>query len=152
MQPDQRLSCQKRIEAFPGECRRRGLRLTHQRLEVYRELASTVDHPSVETIYRRVLPRLPTISLDTVYRTLSTFEDSGLIRRIHAFDDRARFDADISPHQHLVCTHCRGIQDLNWGSFADLEPPREARKWGEVESKHAVLKGICSNCLKKAST
>jgi Fe2+ or Zn2+ uptake regulation protein len=80
---------------------------------------------------------------------LSTFESHGLVERIHAFDDRARFDANISSHQHLVCIRCQSIQDLDWEVFEGMEPPAQVRKWGEVKSKHAVLRGICSDCLKK---
>ena len=51
-----------------------GLKLTHQRLEILYILMSDVDHPSAEEIYERTKPEIPTISFDTVYRTLALFE------------------------------------------------------------------------------
>lgn len=149
MKASERLSLEDSVKAFESRCRKAGLKLTHQRLEIYRELASTVDHPAADDVYRRVQKRIPTISLDTVYRTLLTFEQFGLAARVHAFDDRARFDANVSPHQHLACIRCKAIQDFQWKSFEQMKPPAHATKWGKVETKYAVLKGICNECLKK---
>ena len=140
---------QDRIKAFEGNCRKAGLRLTQQRLDIYRELASRDDHPSAEDIYAEVSSRMPTISLDTVYRTLATLELNGLIFRVHAFDDRARFDANLSPHQHVVCTGCESVKDLQWQAFEVMKLPTETKEWGHVETKRVVLRGICKKCLEK---
>ena len=56
-----------------------GLRLTRQRLAIYRELSSRGDHPDVDHIYKAVRPIVPKISLFTVYRTMNVMEASGLI-------------------------------------------------------------------------
>jgi len=138
-----------RLKTFEQCCRRGGLKLTHQRLEIFRELVSTCDHPSANTIYQRVQARIPTISLDTVYRTLLTFEDCGLAARVPAFDDHARFDAELSPHQHLACTECKCVEDLHWEGFEDINLPTRTKEWGDIRSKHVVLRGICKACLKK---
>jgi Fur family peroxide stress response transcriptional regulator len=149
VQTDQRLSFRDKLRAFEALCRKEGLKLTHQRLEIYRELASTYDHPSADEVYKRVQKRIPTISLDTVYRTLLTFEHFGVAARVHAFDGQSRFDANVSPHQHLACIRCKSIQDFDWEAFKHMKPPAKTKEWGEVKSKHAVLKGMCKECLKK---
>ncbi|MBI4777261.1 MAG: transcriptional repressor [Deltaproteobacteria bacterium] len=124
-----------------------GLRMTHQRLEIYRELACAKDHPSAEAIFRRVQSRVPTISLDTVYRTLATFEDSGLIARVQVSDDHGRFDGDRSPHHHFICIRCKSIVDFGWESFDGAELPESAETWGRVTDKNVVVRGICNSCL-----
>lgn len=48
-----------KIDAFGEACKEAGLRLTHQRLEIFRELAEATDHPSPEIIYNRLQKRLP---------------------------------------------------------------------------------------------
>ena len=68
---------ERRSKAFSNACRRYGLKSTYQRAEIYRELASTEEHPDVETIYARVRSRIPAVSLDTVYRTLRLLEKKG---------------------------------------------------------------------------
>ena len=75
---------EQRLRDLEKICRDHGLKLTHQRMEIFRELASSSEHPSAEKIYKRLLSKFPTLSLDTVYRTLITFEKIGLIARVQA--------------------------------------------------------------------
>ena len=100
------------LQRFERICRAKGLRLTHQRSEIYRELAKYPGHPTAENVFKKVRKRLKTISLDTVYRTITTFENYGLIKRIQIFDNTARFDINISVHHHLVCIKCKKIEDF----------------------------------------
>ncbi len=71
-------------------CEEEGLKLTHQRLEILRELDKATDHPSAETIHLGVQARIPTMSLDTTYRTLSTFERYGLVSKVLVHEDGVR--------------------------------------------------------------
>ena len=139
------------LEAVKNLFRKEGVKVTHQRLEIYREMMKAEDHPSAEEIYRRVRPRLPTVSLDTVYRTLDMFENLGIISRVEVLDDRARFDPDREPHHHLVCTVCKRIMDFSWPEVDSLKPPIPTEKWGRVVSSHLELRGICRDCLKTLS-
>ncbi|MBC8317138.1 MAG: transcriptional repressor, partial [Desulfobulbaceae bacterium] len=63
-------SVQGKLRDFEKACRKANLKITHQRLEIFRELAKALDHPSAESLYKRLQKKLPTLSLDTVYRTL----------------------------------------------------------------------------------
>ena len=89
---------------FEHACRVAGLRLTHQRLEIYRELALSGDHPSAETLHQRLRKKVPTISLDTVYRTLATFARHGLINKVETTESQAQFEATGIRHHHLICS------------------------------------------------
>ena len=135
------------MERFKGICREAGLKLTHQRLEIYRELAGDTGHPSAEEVYRRVRDRMPTIALDTVYRTLSTFEKVGAIARVDVFDERARFDANLSPHQHFICTMCHAIMDFTWDVFEGLDLPAAVSRIGRIDHRSVIVRGICHNCF-----
>ena len=128
-----------------------GLKLTHQRLEILRELDKATDHPSAETIHMRVQARIPTISLDTTYRTLSTFERYGLVSKVQVHDDRARFCGDSSPHHHLYCRDCRKIEDFPWDDLDGMNLPAAIAKWGHITSKTLILEGTCNKCLKQQS-
>ena len=68
-------------EWFVEHCRDAGIKATHQRQEIYVELAHTEEHPDAETVFRRVRLRIPTISFDTVYRNLRTLEEHGVIQK-----------------------------------------------------------------------
>jgi Fur family transcriptional regulator, peroxide stress response regulator len=145
----QKRAVQEKLEILRNKCKESGLKLTHQRLEIFRELISTDDHPSAERIHKHVQARIPSISLDTVYRTLSTFERYGLIDKVCVFEDRARFCGDPGPHYHLFCTNCKSIADFSWDSLDRIEPPPEAGQWGRVHAKRVILEGICSRCLRE---
>ena len=134
---------------FADLCRRRGIKATHQRTEIYRELARTTEHPDVETIYRRVRKRIPMIALDTVYRTLRALEEKGSISRVCALADRTRFDANTDRHHHFVCTGCGLVRDFYSSELDGFSAPKEVAALGAVKSIHVELRGMCKKCAKK---
>ena len=138
---------QNKMLEFQKICRSNGLKLTHQRIQIFSELASSSEHPSAESIYKRLVSRYPSLSLDTVYRTLFTFEKLGIISKVQALDDRARFDGNPLPHHHMVCTKCKNIIDFYWPAFDDMQRPHETKKWGRVKSIQVELRGVCDSCL-----
>lgn len=138
-----------RLEHFKTVCRESGMKLTHQRMEVFQELAKTGDHPDAEKIYSRVRQRLPMISLDTVYRTLWMLKDLGLIRTLAEHHDRTRFDANLDHHHHFVCTHCGLTCDFYCDSLDTLTLPESIHAIGSVESAQVEVRGICLKCKKK---
>ena len=137
---------QRRLEDFGDVCRRSGLKSTHQRAEIYRELAQTLEHPDAETIYARVRQRLPSISLDTVYRTLRLLEEKGVVGRAGTIKERARFDANTDRHHHFVCRQCGLIRDFYSDTLDRLAPPREAAAFGHADEVHVEIRGVCAAC------
>ena len=89
-----------------------GLKLTMQRYAILDYLLNTKSHPSAEMIYNELKNRYPTITLSTVYNTLEIFEKKGIIKRVPTFTGTARYDADISPHLHLIVSDKSEILDL----------------------------------------
>lgn len=80
-----------------------GLRLTGPRRVILRVLDAACDHPDVEELYRRVNAIDPRINIATVYRTMSTLAELGLIER-HSFSDgRARYEVVSGEHHdHFI--------------------------------------------------
>ena len=140
---------QRRLGAFASIFRRQGLRATHQRMEVFRELAGSDEHPDAETVYRRVCKRVTGISRDTVYRTLATLESEGLIRKTGASGGPARYDANMERHHHFVCTVCGLVKDFRSDALDDLPIPRTVRAFGRVESAQVQVRGVCSSCARQ---
>ncbi len=125
-----------------------GLRLTHQRIMIYDAICQAKDHPSAEAVYERLKNKAPTISLDTVYRTLSTFEQLGLVKRVHIFD-HIRFDPDLSRHHHFVCNICKRIIDFSWPEFDEFPLPKHLWEFGKVLDHQVEIRGICKECQKR---
>ena len=139
------------LETLEQAFRDAGLRATHQRLEIFRELFVATDHPSAESLHRRLLGRIPTLSLDTVYRTLATLEAHGLANRVDSVENQARFEVVHEEHHHLVCRKCREIYDFQWPSVNDLPLPEDVLRWGRIDRKNVVVYGACQKCLEKGS-
>lgn len=140
---------QEKLALFAQACRDANLKLTHQRLEIYRELASAADHPTAEMLYKRLRKTLPTISLDTVYRTLATFEEYNLVTRVQTVESHTRYEAEMAPHHHAICTRCGMITDFQWVSFDTLQLPEGISDWGRIEEKKITFRGVCDKCAGK---
>ena len=137
---------EQRMDRFKKDCRSSGAKLTHQRLEIFREVAGAADHPDADAIYRRVRQRIPTVSLDTVYRTLWWLTDLGLITVLGPPRERARFDANLEHHHHFACTECGLTRDFYSDEFDSLEFPDSILSIGQGEKIQVEVKGLCNQC------
>jgi len=137
------------MDRFDTAIRRAGIKRTHQRLVIFREVARTGDHPDIETIFRNVRRKLPTVSLDTVYRTLGLFGKLGLVTTVRPLNERVRFDANTDAHHHFVCARCGATRDFEDRDFDALRVPKTAAVLGRVESLRVELRGVCADCAAK---
>ena len=133
-------------------CRQAGIKMTHQRLEVFKEILAADNHPSAEDIHKKLQKRLPTIAIDTVYRTLSTFDELGIIRKLHILNEKTLFDPNLSLHHHFICTRCKAVEDIYWPEFDNTELPAGLGAKGTVHSRHLELHGLCSSCEENETT
>ena len=124
-----------------------GLKFTNQRYLVYKAMVAARDHPSAETVWRRVREEAPAISLDTVYRTLAALEARGLVTRVPAGGDEGRFDGDVAAHHHMVCLRCGAIDDFTMPGAGLSDLPPSVAAWGRVRDAQVLVRGICRNCL-----
>jgi Fur family peroxide stress response transcriptional regulator len=138
-----------RLEMFRDGLKKAGIKLTHQRLEVFREVAGSIDHPDAETIFNAVRARVPVISLDTVYRTLWLLVDLKLVNTLGHPHERIRFDANTAAHHHFVCDKCGKTRDFESGELDSLKIPDSARAFGTIEKTRVEITGTCFDCSGK---
>ena len=131
--------------------RERGLKLTPQRAAIYRALAETTAHPAAEDLYRRVRAVHPMISQNTVYYTLGALKAAGLVHEVNYWHDRARFDANMAPHHHLICLGCRKIEDLSDDGLNRLTLSKQRSAGFEVVGHRVEFHGFCAGCRSKAA-
>jgi Fur family peroxide stress response transcriptional regulator len=141
---------ERRLGQFKAVAREAGVKLTHQRLEIFRTVASSLDHPSAEAVYRAVQETTPTVSLDTVYRTLWLLTNLGLLNTLGPRQDSVRFDANVDNHHHYVCTRCGLVRDFESDDLAALKIPDSLNRFGQVVSAHVEIRGICDRCAKES--
>lgn len=134
---------------FRDRCKQHNLNITPQRIAIYKELIKSRDHPCSEDIFKRVRNVFPDISIDTVYRTLSTFAQMGVVHIVEGYGEAKRYDPDISPHHHFRCRRCNNIVDFRDEGYDNLKVPKEFRRNFNVTNIKVILEGMCEKCTKK---
>lgn len=140
-----------KLAQFTSALHAAGVKATHQRIEIYREVLSSGHHPDAEAVFSGVRERMPTVSLDTVYRTLWLLSDLGLIGTLGQPRERVRFDANVAPHHHFICVSCGEAMDFTSKEFDAVSVPVEAAQLGQVQRAHVELRGVCNGCAGKVA-
>jgi len=139
---------ERRVERLQQAARKAGVKLTPQRIEIFRELAASIEHPSAEMVLKAVQPRMPTVSLDTVYRTLWLLADLGLVSTLGPKRASVRFDANLASHHHYTCVRCGLARDFESAELDALRIPKAVKELGSVASTHVEVRGVCGRCAK----
>ena len=138
---------ERRLAHLEAVARKAGVKLTHQRLEIFRELAATKEHPDADMIFRAVQHRVPTMSVDTVYRTLWMLHDLGLVTTLGPQRDGVRFDANLERHHHYFCVRCGLVRDFESADLNALHVPEAVTRLGSITDAHVEVRGVCTKCL-----
>lgn len=137
------------LESLTQRVYAEGGKMTAQRSLIYRTLVGDTSHPTAEELHARLLPRLPHLSLTTVYKTLNELVAWGELRRIDAGDGRIHFDPDVREHAEVVCLRCHRVDDVpDSASHAPL--PRELAGY-HVMRRAETFYGYCPRCRDHAS-
>lgn len=126
---------QERIEHFQSTCRDQGLRLTPQKQEIYRVVASTESHPTAQEIFEEVKNTFPNVSFATVYDNLRKFKDLGLVQEMNCGEGCSRFDANMSGHHHVIDRTTGKIMDVVLPPNLSIPVPKELEKSAIKEIK-----------------
>jgi len=124
----------------------RGLKLTPQRVAIYKALAETPCHPTAADLYAQVARDYPMISHNTVYYTLSSLRAAGLVKEVNYWHDQARFDANVKSHHHLICLGCRTISDIENQALNRLTASSAIPKEFQVIDHQVEFYGYCQKC------
>ena len=122
------------------------LKYSRQREMIKSFLMTRKDHPTADTVYMNVRQEFPNISLGTVYRNLTLLADIGEIQRIRVGDGVDHFDADISPHNHFICTQCNSVIDLDMPSIDSINEVAGQNFDGKITGHITYFYGTCPKC------
>lgn len=128
------------------------LKLTPQRIAVYKYLCSTTEHPSAETIYKALQTEYPTMSLATVYKALKVLVSVNLIQELNVGEGNFRYDANVCSHPHIQCIKCSKVDDVNGISFSHLNEEIKEHTDYDVLLNQVYFYGLCSECKKNAKS
>ncbi|MGB7431055.1 MAG: Fur family transcriptional regulator [Ahrensia sp.] len=113
------------IDDLEHELRAEGVRITRQRVAILSALAGSNDHPTAENILERARKQDDTVSLATVYRTLSVLVERGTVLRNEFDGTGARFELANKPHHdHLI--------DVDTGEVIEFTSPKIEQLQAEI--------------------
>jgi len=135
-----------------------GLKNTPGRQAVLAVLARAEGPISAEETYRRLVAadgepgrkkgRRP--SLSTVYRTLSTLAEKGLLLRGSGPDGALTYQLRDSRHRHyLICTGCGSAVPIPGCPLEGLEQALGAETGFSITGHNLELYGLCPRCAGK---
>jgi len=131
------------IAFLKNELSSKCLRPTYLRLRVLESLHQGGTHPTVDEIYRVLLPEIPSLSKATIYNSLNTFVEVGLVRTVGIDGSQMRYDITLADHGHFQCEACGTIVnfaiDIERVLIDELSP-------FEIHEKNVYVKGFCPNC------
>ena len=135
-----------KINTFMAKCRESGLKITPQRIAIFKILARSKEHPSVDMVYQQVKKEMPNISFDTVNRTLLSLCEIGTAFVVEGSGRVKRFDGNLEDHQHFNCIKCKKIVDFQHKSFENIEVPDDIERKFKILRKTVYLEGLCDKC------
>lgn len=132
------------FENLLDELKNKNIRLSHQRLKVLEYLTENYNHPTADQIYNGLHHDVPTLSKTTVYNTLNSLTEAGLIRVINIEGNETRYDINTQDHGHFKCESCKKIYDFNID--IDSIKTHELDNF-KVNDKNIYFKGVCQQCM-----
>ena len=130
---------------------RGGRRTASRRAIIEAMTESAATHPTAEEIARRVQLRAPDVNISTVYRTLESLMESGIIDHIHFGHGPAVYHVVADgEHHHIYCESCGAAEDVPADLF-DAGFRELQRKYGFVaDRRHFAIVGRCADCINSA--
>lgn len=124
-----------------------GRRATPQRQAICAALVAQGGHPSTAEVYERVRAQFPMISQATVYNTLETLRELGLVVQLDVGTaEHARYDLQTHPHLNIVCTRCGAIADVHTDTLDALLLQAARRTGYALDGGKALAYGLCPTC------
>ncbi|MCB0999689.1 MAG: transcriptional repressor [Acidimicrobiales bacterium] len=127
-----------------------GLKVTPQRLALFRLLHDNGSHPSAEALHLAASASMPGISLRTVYQTLSDLVAMGELRQMQLCAGSARFDPNVDDHHHLLCDRCQSVRDVYVDGLGAVTVDAAAFGGFRVRATDLVFRGLCAECTECA--
>lgn len=128
---------------FAQALRDAGLRVTPQRLALLAILMDSADHPNADELLARARARAldDSVSLATVYRTLSALEEAGLIRKLTLESEPSRYEiTPAAEHDHVVDIDTGEVIEIANDDIARLRRETLEQLGYEIVSQHTLIR------------
>jgi Fur family ferric uptake transcriptional regulator len=129
------------------DLKKKGYRLTPQRLMVIEILHGAEGHISAPDICQRVQAKYPWVNKSTIYRTLELMKELDLVTETELGGDKLYYhQAEKGHHHHLICQKCGKEVEIDEDVFASLESTLSKKYGFAADLKHLAIHGHCLKC------
>ena len=136
------------LKKFKKILKKENLKMTPQRVEVFREVCDSNEHQESEEIFISLRKRDVNISRATVYRTMDILYQHDLVQRMDIGDGKWRYEhwLDCHQHDHLICIRCGTIVEFINAQIEEIQN-NVAKKFDYELVRHVhQLFGLCKQC------
>ena len=129
--------------------RTHGLRMTPQRRAIVAEIMRTQGHISPTALARKVQGEMPGVNASTIYRTLATLEEVGVLAHAHLESGAEYHRAEEAGHVHLTCSNCGAEDDLSMDEAQALVGLIQRHHGFQPDLTHFAISGLCADCARE---
>ena len=126
--------------------RNHGVRPSIHRVRILEYMQAIGGHPTADEVYKALASELPSLSKATVYNTLHTFVEAGVLRDLAIDQVEIRYDVMTENHGHFRCDNCQTIYNFQV-NFDQIMIMGEGEF--EVTERNIYFKGLCPACVKQ---
>ena len=98
-----------------------------------------------ESVYRKLAGK--NFDQATIYRTLTAFEKSGILKKVDLRKDSAHFELADEHHHHIVCTSCDAVEDFENKELEKVLAKVKLSKFKNIKEHSLEFFGLCRVCL-----
>ncbi len=133
-------------ECYIDYLRSEGKNITPERMEILDEILKQSNHFQIDDIIDRMTNSRHKVSRATVYRSIKTIEDAGLIKYIRSIHDEKIYEVIEEHHDHMICEKCGKIIEFHNLELEELQDSI-CKAQGFTPKKHTMkIFGICEDC------
>lgn len=134
------------MDHFFEKLKKRGFKLTPQRMAVAQYLSGNKNHPTAAQIFEDLKTQHPNLSMATVYNTLTTMVQLGVLREHKFHNAQVHFDPELSDHHHFCCRVCDAIWDIPQDEPLKVVQTFQKQTGHQIEHVSLMLQGVCEKC------
>ena len=135
------------LEVLVSKSKDKGLKLTPQRMAIFRILSDSDQHFTVDEVYQRAKVEYPMLSPATVYRNMEQMVTAELLSHLDLGGSAMRYDTNLEKHHHFVCDRCSKVNDIYLDEFHyTIDEDRSSLGHSEINDSTLYLHGICTEC------
>ncbi len=142
------------LETFKKLLKKSALKFTQQRELVFKTLYDNEGHFTPEDLSILIKEQHPdlTISIPTIYRTLSLLEESNIVNSLSFGAKGKKYEFGLKEHHdHLICIQCGKLIEFQ-DDIIEKRQEEIARKFNFKMTDHTMnITGVCDVCQAKIS-